>query len=177
MIGSPERRLIAYDGDDSDGIGAGPGPFGSAQIEKTLTDYLRARGVQTEGTDFTGRSDYGEFIAVDIPSGGLGTGAEVLKTEAQAVKWGGTAGIAYDPCTTGRVTTSATSTASRWTATRTVLPGPWAPTRRAPRPSTVCRRARPRSIGQSRARRGAELRCHSRGGLEGRSRLITLALS
>ena len=26
------------------------------------------------------------------------TGAEVLKTPAQAAKWGGTAGIAFDPC-------------------------------------------------------------------------------
>jgi Zn-dependent M28 family amino/carboxypeptidase len=98
MIGSPNAGYFAYDGDDSDHIGAGPGPYGSAQIEKTFTDYLGARGVRTEGTDFTGRSDYGQFIAVGIPSGGLDTGAEVIKTEAQAAKWGGTAGIAYDPC-------------------------------------------------------------------------------
>jgi len=98
MIGSPNAGYFAYDGDNSDGVGAGPGPYGSAQIEKTFTDYLGARGVQTEGTDFTGRSDYGQFIAVGIPSGGLDTGAEVLKTAAQAAKWGGTAGIAFDPC-------------------------------------------------------------------------------
>lgn len=99
MIGSPNAGYFAYDGDDSDGVGAGPGPYGSAQIEKTLVDYLQAaRGVSLEGTDFTGRSDYGEFIAVGIPAGGLDTGAEVLKTPAQAAKWGGTAGIAFDPC-------------------------------------------------------------------------------
>lgn len=98
MIGSPNAGYFAYDGDNSDGVGAGPGPYGSAQIEKTLTDYLGSRGIQTEGTDFTGRSDYGEFIAAGIPAGGLDTGAEVLKTEAQAAKWGGRAGVAYDPC-------------------------------------------------------------------------------
>jgi Zn-dependent M28 family amino/carboxypeptidase len=98
MIGSPNAGYFAYDGDNSDGVGAGPGPYGSAQIEKTLTDYLGSRGIQTEGTDFTGRSDYGEFIAAGIPAGGLDTGAEVLKTAAQAAKWGGQAGIAYDPC-------------------------------------------------------------------------------
>jgi Zn-dependent M28 family amino/carboxypeptidase len=99
MIGSPNAGYFAYDGDDSDGVDAGPGPYGSAQIEKTFVDYLQAaRGVSLEGTDFTGRSDYGEFIAVGIPAGGLDTGAEVLKTPAQAAKWGGTANIAFDPC-------------------------------------------------------------------------------
>ncbi|MFS8100831.1 M28 family metallopeptidase [Lentzea alba] len=98
MIGSPNAAYFVYDGDNSDGVGAGPGPFGSAQIEKAFVDYFTATGVQTEGTDFSGRSDYGEFIAVGIPAGGLFTGAEGIKTAAQAAKWGGTAGIAYDPC-------------------------------------------------------------------------------
>ncbi|GAB3138767.1 M28 family metallopeptidase [Amycolatopsis stemonae] len=98
MIGSPNAAYFAYDGDDSDGVGAGPGPYGSAQIEQTLAGYLNAKGIPTEGTDFDGRSDYGEFIAVGIPAGGLFTGAEGVKTAAQAAKWGGTAGIAYDHC-------------------------------------------------------------------------------
>ncbi|GAA4542682.1 M28 family metallopeptidase [Amycolatopsis samaneae] len=98
MIGSPNAGYFAYDGDNSDNVGAGPGPYGSAQIEKTFVDYLGSKGVQVEGTDFTGRSDYGEFIANGIPAGGLDTGAEGLKTAAQAAKWGGKAGVAYDPC-------------------------------------------------------------------------------
>lgn len=98
MIGSPNYGHFVYDGDNSDGVGAGPGPAGSAQIEQLFVDYLGSIGVQTEGSDFTGRSDYGPFIAVDIPAGGLFTGAEGIKTAAQAAKWGGTAGIAYDPC-------------------------------------------------------------------------------
>ncbi|WP_206784008.1 M28 family metallopeptidase [Amycolatopsis sp. MtRt-6] len=99
MIGSPNAGYFAYDGDNSDGVGAGAGPYGSAQIEKTFVDFMQAaKGVPLEGSDFTGRSDYGEFIAVGIPAGGLFTGAEVLKTPAQAAKWGGTAGVAYDPC-------------------------------------------------------------------------------
>ncbi len=98
MIGSPNAGYFVYDGDDSDGVGAGSGPYGSAQIEKAFVDYLTVeKAVQVEGTDFTGRSDYGEFIAQGIPAGGLFTGAEVLKTEAQVAKWGGTAGVAYDP--------------------------------------------------------------------------------
>jgi Zn-dependent M28 family amino/carboxypeptidase len=54
--------------------------------------------VPSRGTDFSGRSDYGGFIAVGIPSGGLFTGAEGIKTAEEAALWGGTAGIAYDPC-------------------------------------------------------------------------------
>ena len=98
MIGSPNAGYFAYDGDDSDGVGSGPGPYGSAQIEQTLTGYLNGRDVPTEGTDFDGRSDYGEFVAVGIPAGGLFTGAEDAKTPEQAAKWGGQAGVAYDPC-------------------------------------------------------------------------------
>jgi Zn-dependent M28 family amino/carboxypeptidase len=99
MIGSPNAGYFVYDGDDSDGVGAGPGPEGSAEIEKAFVGYLEdERGVPTEGTDFDGRSDYGEFIAVGIPSGGLFTGAEDIMTDEQAQKWGGEAGIAYDPC-------------------------------------------------------------------------------
>ena len=99
MIGSPNAAYFVYDGDDSDAVGAGPGPYGSAQIEETFTSFIDDKlGVPTQGTDFSGRSDYGGFIAVGIPSGGLFTGAEGIKTAEQAALWGGTAGIAYDPC-------------------------------------------------------------------------------
>ena len=99
MIASPNAAYFVYDGDDSDGVGAGVGPYGSADIEKTLVKYLKSKkGVQTQGTDFDGRSDYGPFIAAGIPSGGLFSGAEGIKTKEQAALWGGTAGQAYDPC-------------------------------------------------------------------------------
>lgn len=98
MIGSPNAAYFVYDGDDSDGAGAGAGPYGSAQIESAFVEYLEETGTPTEGTDFSGRSDYGRFISVGIPAGGLFTGAEGTKTEAQADKWGGLAGVAYDPC-------------------------------------------------------------------------------
>ncbi|RKT52017.1 M28 family metallopeptidase [Saccharothrix australiensis] len=98
MIGSPNAGYFVYDGDDSDAEGSGAGPFGSAQIEKAFVDYLTAeKRVQVEGTDFSGRSDYREFILQGIPAGGLFTGAEVLKTPAQVAKWGGKAGVAFDP--------------------------------------------------------------------------------
>ena len=98
MIGSPNHVFFIYDGDDSDGVGAGPGPGGSAEIEKTFEAYYNMKGLPFKGTDFSGRSDYGPFIAVGIPSGGLFTGAEGIKTAEEAALWGGTAGQAYDPC-------------------------------------------------------------------------------
>ena len=98
MIGSPNHVFFIYDGDDSDGVGAGPGPSGSAQIEETFEAFFESRGIPYKGTDFSGRSDYGPFIAAGIPSGGLFTGAEGIKTVEEANLWGGTAGIAYDVC-------------------------------------------------------------------------------
>lgn len=98
MIGSPNHVFFIYDGDDSDGVGAGPGPVGSAEIEKTFQAFYTMKGLPFKGTDFSGRSDYGPFIAVGIPSGGLFTGAEGIKTPAEASLWGGSAGSQYDPC-------------------------------------------------------------------------------
>jgi Zn-dependent M28 family amino/carboxypeptidase len=98
MVGSPNHVFFIYDGDDSDGVGAGAGPDGSAAIEKTFERFYDSKGIPFKGTDFSGRSDYGAFIANGIPSGGLFTGAEGVKTAQEAAIWGGTAGQQYDPC-------------------------------------------------------------------------------
>jgi Zn-dependent M28 family amino/carboxypeptidase len=98
MVGSPNHVFFIYDGDDSDLAGAPAGPSGSAQIEKTFERFFNSVGVPFKGTDFSGRSDYGPFIANNIPAGGLFTGAEGIKTAAEAAIWGGTAGQQYDPC-------------------------------------------------------------------------------
>ena len=98
MVGSPNHVFFVYDGDNSDGVGAGPGPDGSAQLEQTFERFFLQRGVPFKGTDFSGRSDYGPFIAKGVPSGGLFTGAEGIKTAEEATIWGGTAGQPYDPC-------------------------------------------------------------------------------
>lgn len=100
MVGSPNYVFGVYDGDDSAGVGAGPGPGGSAEIEGVFESFFASRGLATVPADFTGRSDYGPFIAagVDIPAGGLFTGAEGLKTAAEAELFGGVVGESYDPC-------------------------------------------------------------------------------
>ena len=98
MIASPNYAYKLYDGDNSDAVGAPAGPPGSAQIESRLANFFTSRGLATVGTDFDGRSDYGPFIAVGIPSGGIFTGAEGIKTPQEAALFGGTAGVAYDVC-------------------------------------------------------------------------------
>jgi Zn-dependent M28 family amino/carboxypeptidase len=96
MVASPNYGLFRYDGDGSDfGL---VGPDGSDEIEATFARYYSERGIPSEASPFNGRSDYQAFITNGIPSGGLFTGAEGIKTAEQATKWGGTAGVAYDPC-------------------------------------------------------------------------------
>jgi Zn-dependent M28 family amino/carboxypeptidase len=96
MIGSPNYVRFVYDGDGSDTPVAGPP--GSGQIEEIFTRYFASQGLESEPTEFSGRSDYGPFIEIGIPAGGLFSGAEGIKTEEQAEIYGGTAGLAYDPC-------------------------------------------------------------------------------
>jgi Zn-dependent M28 family amino/carboxypeptidase len=98
MVGSPNAVYLVYDGDNSDSVGAGPGPDGSAAVERVLLEQLATLGITGEGTDFDGRSDYGPFIAAGVPAGGLFTGAEEPKTPEQAQRWGGTAGQPDDHC-------------------------------------------------------------------------------
>ena len=98
MVGSPNYVFKIYDGDDFDAEGAGPGPEGSAQIEAFFEDFYESVGEPYKGTDFSGRSDYGPFIEIGIPAGGLFTGAEEIKTPEEEAIWGGTAGEQLDPC-------------------------------------------------------------------------------
>ncbi len=97
-IASPNHVFFVYDGDDSDAVGAGSGPDGSAAIERVFEDYYTMVGQPFKGTDLSGRSDYGPFIAAGIPVGGIFAGAEGIKTAEEAAIWGGVAGVQYDPC-------------------------------------------------------------------------------
>jgi Zn-dependent M28 family amino/carboxypeptidase len=96
MLGSPNFVRFVYDGNGDETPLAGPD--GSALVEQVFLDYFASRGLATEPTAFDGRSDYGPFIAVGIPAGGLFSGAEGIKTPEEAATYGGTAGEAYDPC-------------------------------------------------------------------------------
>jgi Zn-dependent M28 family amino/carboxypeptidase len=97
MVGSPNYVRFVYDGDGTLGF---EGPPGSGAIEDLFVGFYDDRGLASEPTAFDGRSDYGPFIAegVDIPAGGLFTGAEGIKTAAQRDVYGGIIGQQYDPC-------------------------------------------------------------------------------
>jgi len=99
MLGSPNYANFVYDSDGS----SFPAPEGyvspeSAAIEQTFEDFYGSRGIAFEDTEFDGRSDYQAFADAGIPSGGLFSGAEGLKTDAQAAAYGGVAGQPYDAC-------------------------------------------------------------------------------
>ncbi|MDQ0908404.1 aminopeptidase S [Streptomyces canus] len=85
MIGSPNPGYFVYDDDPA--------------IEKTFKAYYAGLGVPTEiETEGDGRSDHAPFKNAGVPVGGLFSGADYVKTAAQAAKWGGTSGLAFDRC-------------------------------------------------------------------------------
>lgn len=101
MIGSPNPGYFTYDGNQSTAIESGKSvprvPEGSAGIERTFVDYLKAAGKTAQDTGFDGRSDYDGFTLAGIPVGGLFSGAEEKMSPEQAKLWGGTAEAPFDP--------------------------------------------------------------------------------
>jgi hypothetical protein len=100
MIGSPNYIFMVYDADEStfpapEGVTIPPG---SEAVEDLYESYYTLIGEPYDDTEFSGRSDYEAFILAGIPSGGLFTGAEEIKTEEQEAIWGGTAGEQFDQC-------------------------------------------------------------------------------
>ena len=99
MIGSPNFARFVYDGDGSDfEAPAGFVSPKSAAIEHLFEEFYDGRGLLHEDTEFDGRSDYEAFALAGIPTGGLFTGAEGVKTHEQFLRYGGSEGAAFDPC-------------------------------------------------------------------------------
>ncbi|KAF2027661.1 Zn-dependent exopeptidase [Setomelanomma holmii] len=96
MIASPNYVLGIYDG-NGDAFNFS-GPTGSDKIEKDFEDFYESRGLPHVPSLFSLRSDYAAFLENGIPSGGLFTGAEVLKTPEEAQLFGGQAGQPLDGC-------------------------------------------------------------------------------
>ncbi|MFC4149432.1 M28 family peptidase [Micromonospora mangrovi] len=64
-----------------------------------LKAYWDSFGIQPEeNVEGQGRSDDYSFANAGIQTSGYAAGASATKTSAQASKWGGTAGAAYDSC-------------------------------------------------------------------------------
>ncbi|MER5625689.1 M28 family peptidase [Streptosporangium sp. NPDC002544] len=100
MTASPNPGYFVYDDNPA--------------IEKIFKDYYATLNVPTEiETAGDGRSDHTPFKNAGVKVGGVFTGAETVKTSAQAAKWGGTAGQAFDRCyhsacdTTSNINTTA----------------------------------------------------------------------
>jgi Zn-dependent M28 family amino/carboxypeptidase len=90
MVGSPNFGRFVYDGDSQ--------PPGSTRIEQLFRDYFAAHRQPVEEISLGGASDHAPFAEAGIPVGGLFTGADAAKTSAQADRFGGRAGRAYDSC-------------------------------------------------------------------------------
>ena len=93
-IASPNYVYGIYDGDGS-GFNFS-GPPGSDTIEKDFENFFDSNKLNHTPSIFSGRSDYAAFLQNGIPSGGLFTGAEEIKTEEEAALFGGEAGVALD---------------------------------------------------------------------------------
>ncbi len=98
MISSPNFIYGVYDADESSFTAPVPVPDGSVALEDLFEIFFTWQEIPYEDTEFSGRSDYQEFINFGIPASGLFTGAEVVKTEEQEAIWEGVAGESYDPC-------------------------------------------------------------------------------
>ncbi|MFL1381680.1 MULTISPECIES: M28 family peptidase [unclassified Nocardiopsis] len=96
MIGSHNYARFVLDGrmELPGSVGA---PSGSGAISKVFEDYFAAQGQVSEPGVLSGRSDYAPFMAAGIPSGGLFSGADGVKSEEQVEWYGGTAGEQFDP--------------------------------------------------------------------------------
>ncbi|RYB94407.1 M28 family peptidase [Nocardioides oleivorans] len=102
MVGSPNPGYFVYD-DNAAGN----------EARDAMTAYYTSKGIPWEYIDVQGRSDHASFRSYGIATTGMYSGGEDIKTSAQAQKWGGTAGRAFDPCyhrscdTTANINTTA----------------------------------------------------------------------
>ena len=96
MIGSHNYGRFVLDGrmELPESSGA---PAGSGAITKVFEDYFDDQGQVSEPGVLSGRSDYSAFMLAGVPSGGLFSGADDVKTEEQVEWYGGTAGEMFDP--------------------------------------------------------------------------------
>lgn len=90
MLSSSNYARFVYDGDRFS--------RGAGLIENIFVDFYSSNGMVSHPTSFDGRSDYGPFIEVGIPAGGLFSGAEGKKSARLAEIYGGTAQVSFDPC-------------------------------------------------------------------------------
>ena len=92
MVGSPNGVPFVYDATGSPREGA------SAAVAGLFTTALDAAELAWEPMVIGAASDHWAFEQAGIPIGGLYSGADEIKSPAQAARFGGTADAADDPC-------------------------------------------------------------------------------
>ncbi|MFS8096769.1 proprotein convertase P-domain-containing protein [Lentzea alba] len=86
-----------------DMVGSVNGGYFINNINSTQSTHMKAYWDSLslspeENTEGRNRSDDASFTNAGIPASGYAMGASATKTTAQANKWGGSAGSAFDPC-------------------------------------------------------------------------------
>ena len=106
MLGSPNFIFGIYDGRTARNDTPPLALPGSNRITALFKDWFVGQKLPWTYTDFSGRSDYGPFLAEGIVAGGLFSGADERKTmelrdyydEMLGQGLGGIAGAIQDPC-------------------------------------------------------------------------------
>ena len=106
MLASPNYIFGIYDGRTARNDTPTKALAGSNKITALFRGWFEQQDLPWDYTDFSGRSDYGPFLAAGVVAGGLFTGADETKTEEQRFRYdqklvqssGGVAGKLQDPC-------------------------------------------------------------------------------
>ncbi|CAF3721431.1 unnamed protein product [Rotaria socialis] len=106
MLGSPNYMFGIYDGRTARNDTPPQALPGSNKITALFRDWFIRNKLPWDYTDFSGRSDYGPFLAEGVVAGGLFSGADDIKTQKQRDRYdeilgqglGGISGIIHDPC-------------------------------------------------------------------------------
>ncbi|CAF2345312.1 unnamed protein product [Rotaria sp. Silwood2] len=107
MLASPNFIFGIYDGKTADNETTPTRAIpGSNRITRLFIDYFERNRLPWDYTEFSGRSDYGPFLAEGIACGGLFAGADDIKSQEQRDRYlkmlgstlGGMANTDHDPC-------------------------------------------------------------------------------
>ena len=98
MVASPNYVRFVYDGDGSDNPDTARAPSAPTSSSRSSTTTSPAAGSRPSRRRSTDARTTGRSSTAGIPAGGTFSGAEEIKTAAEAAIYGGTAGVAYDTC-------------------------------------------------------------------------------
>ncbi|CAF1438841.1 unnamed protein product, partial [Adineta ricciae] len=106
MLGSPNYIFGIYNGSSAKAGTSQKAINGSIRVSEAFRNWFNSQNLPWDYTDFSGRSDYGPFLAAGIAAGGLFSGGDGTKTETQrdiyeaklGQGYGGLPGATYDPC-------------------------------------------------------------------------------